>query len=94
MQGKHILWVDFDAREYGLGEVAKYSPGFLTRKEIPEMIKKLRQIIEEDMKKAPSERIDSVVWYTDRTNSKDVASLGWTVPEALGIIRFNGYELP
>ena len=63
-QGKKILWMDLDTREYGLGEVVKYSPDFITRKEIPEMMKKLRRFIEEDMQKAPSECIDSVVWYT------------------------------
>jgi len=68
-QGKHILWVDLDTREYGLGEVVKYSPYISSWRTwkglgIPEMLKQLRQSVKEDMEKAPSERIDSVVWYT------------------------------
>ena len=61
-QGKHILWVDLSTTEYGLGEVVKY-PDVTPRKR-KNMMKELRRFVEEDMGKAPSERIDSVVWYT------------------------------
>ena len=56
--------MDFDEAEYGMGEVVHYSPNFIIRGEILEMMKKLRKFVEEDMRKAPSERVDSVVWYT------------------------------
>lgn len=61
--------MDLDTREYGLGDVVKYSPYVLSWRTwkglgIPEMLKQLMQSVEEDMEKAPSERIDSVVWYT------------------------------
>ena len=70
-QGKHILWVAVDhTSQYGLGEMILYSPRVTSRKrnflnENLRMIKKLRKFVKEDLQKAPSERIDSVLLYAD-----------------------------
>ena len=66
-QGERILWVDLiDKIEYGIEEVVHYPPK-VARKENPGdisgMMKQLKQFVKEDMMKAPSERIDSVVLY-------------------------------
>ena len=71
IQGERILWVDLtDKIEFGVGEVVHYSPNVASTKEgrqageIWKMMEKLRRFVKEDMRKAPSERIDSVAWYT------------------------------
>jgi len=74
-QGERILWVDLaDTHEYGVGKVVHglfcEPPEFLLTKRgkkltgIPNKRKTLWELVEDDMQKAPSERIDSVVWYT------------------------------
>ena len=70
-QGKHIFWVAVDhTSQYGLGEMVLYSPRVTSRKrsflnENLRMMKKLRKFVEEDIQKAPSERVDSVLLYAD-----------------------------
>jgi len=49
--------------KYGLGEVVKYPDDSAGTWSWNHMLKKLRQLVKEDMQKAPSERIDSVLWY-------------------------------
>ena len=74
-RGERILWVDLaHAHEYGVGEVVHglfcEPPELLLTKrgkELEKISKKrkpLWELVEDDMRKAPSERIDSVVWYT------------------------------
>ena len=48
--------------EYGLGEVVKYPDDSAETWSCNHMLKKLRRFVKEDMRKAPSERIDSVLW--------------------------------
>ena len=70
-QGKHIFWVAVDhTSQYGLGEMVLYSPRVTSRRrsflnENLRMMKKLRKFVEEDIQKAPSERVDSVLLYAD-----------------------------
>jgi hypothetical protein len=70
-QGERILWVDLAYKiEYGVGEVVHFSPEVASTTEgrqegeIWPMLMKVKQLVKEDRRKAPSERIDSVVWYT------------------------------
>jgi hypothetical protein len=70
-QGERILWVDLANKvEYGVGEVVHYPPNVASTKkerqagESWKMLEKLRRFVKEDMRKAPSARIDSVMWYT------------------------------
>jgi hypothetical protein len=72
-KGKHILWVDLAEFKYGQDEVVYYSADVnstnwnwlgkvleMIRK--LEMMNKLKQFVEADILKPPSERIDSVQW--------------------------------
>lgn len=68
-QGKHILWVDTGISEFGLGPTRGEKVHYYPRLEWSivkgnfKMRKKLRQFVNEDMQKDPSERIDSVLLY-------------------------------
>lgn len=71
--GKHILWVDLEELKYGQGEVVHYSVDVNSTNwdrldEVLhklEMMNKLKQYIEADARKPPSERIDSVQWNVE-----------------------------
>jgi len=69
-QSERILWVDLiDKIEYCMVEVVHYPPKVAPKEnpvwsgDISGMMKQLKQFVKQDMRKAPSERIDSVVVY-------------------------------
>ena len=86
-QGKHILWVGIRASEFGLlGEKVHYSPRVTSRKW--NCVKeKLRQFVNGDMQKAPSERIDSILLYPGFSLTNRRRSCGTTFSEAFGVSR-------
>jgi hypothetical protein len=92
-QGERILWVDLaDTLEYGVGEVVHglyFESSYLKKKkekgkQVRERLKMsttLRRLVKKDMRKAPSERIDSVVWHT--SYGEEPTAQMWRVMDGL-----------
>jgi hypothetical protein len=71
-KGKHFLWVDLMEFKFGQGEVVHYSadvdvnsPNWNRLEEVLKMMDNLKQFVEADARKPPSECIDSVQWNVD-----------------------------
>lgn len=104
-KGKHFLWVDLMQFKFGQGKVVHYSvdvdvnsPNWNRLEEVSKMMDNLKQFVEADARKPPSERIDSVQWnvnYEDEPTEEMWEILnGLSPPEAFEISRWIFRGLP